>query len=147
MSSVLILRHKAEDEAAISWNGGGQALDSPLDGSLPTTNSFLYAGTFNLTNSASISANAFETNFNNSVAANALFFVQPLFFTSAVFDTNNVFQLEFAGPAGGNYVLQATTNFTDWTPISTNMPTTNLFNLFDDNATNFPYRFYRVKQQ
>ncbi len=121
---------------------------------MPTTNSFLYTEPFTLTNSVTVSANAFETNFNNSVAANALFFIQPLFFTSAMFDTNSrcstptaCFQLGFAGTSGQNYVLQATTNFTDWTPLSTNLATTNFFNLFDNSATNFPYRFYRVIQQ
>ena len=92
-----------------------------LDGSLPTTNSFLYSGTFNLFSNATLSANAFETNFNNSVAASALFLVQPPYFTSAAFATNS-FQLGFFGKTGSNYVLQATTNFSIWTPISTNWP-------------------------
>ncbi len=118
-----------------------------LDGSLPTTNSLLYAGAFKLTNNATISANAFETNFNNSVAVNALFFIQPMYFTSAMFNTNSVFQLGFAGSSGSNYVLQASTNLTDWTSLNTTLATTNFFNLFDTGATNFPYRFYRVIQQ
>ena len=117
-----------------------------LDGSLPTTNSLLYSGTFNLFTNATVSVNAFETNFNNSVATSALFLVQPLYFTSAGF-TNSVFQLQLSGAVGSNYVLQATTNLINWTPISTNMATTNLINLFDTGASNFPYRFYRVIQQ
>jgi hypothetical protein len=44
-------------------------------------------------------------------------------------------------------VLQASTNLVDWTPIATNMATTNLFNLMDSNAAGFPSRFYRVFQQ
>jgi hypothetical protein len=117
-----------------------------LDGSLPTTNSSLYSGAFNLLSSATVSANAFETSFNNSVAAAAPFLVQPLLFTSSSF-TNHVFQLGFAGVAGSNYVLLATTNFSTWTPISTNTASASLFNLLDPMATNFPYRFYRVLQQ
>jgi uncharacterized repeat protein (TIGR03806 family) len=146
----------------IAPNGGSYvtsvsvALQSPntnatlyytLDGSLPTTNSLLYSGAFKLTNSATVSANAFETNFNNSIATSASFLVNPLYFTSAGFLPNQQFQLGFAGVSGGNYVLQATTNFLTWTPISTNTAATNLFNLLDPNATNFPYRFYRVLQQ
>jgi len=58
-----------------------------------------------------------------------------------------VFQLGFFGVAGNNYVLQATTNLINWTPLTTNLATTNLLNLKDTKATNFPYRFYRVLQQ
>jgi uncharacterized repeat protein (TIGR03806 family) len=118
-----------------------------LNGSLPTTNSFLYSGSFNLLNNATVSANAFVTNFNNSVAASAQFFLQPLYFTSVSYLTNGQFQLAFSGATGSNYVLQATTNFLTWTPISTNIALTNLFNLTDPDATNFPYRFYRIQQQ
>ncbi|MGD0086620.1 MAG: PA14 domain-containing protein [Verrucomicrobiota bacterium] len=117
-----------------------------LDGTLPTTNSFLYSGTVSLNGSATFSANAFETGYNNSVAASALFIVQPLGFTSVGF-TNQMFQLGFFGAAGSNYVLQASTNLINWVPISTNVAPTNLFNLVDPGATNFPYRFYRVLQQ
>ena len=117
-----------------------------LDGSLPTTNAFVYAGPVNLTNSATLMANAIETNFNNSVAASALFIIQPLFFTSAAFNTNRVFQMGFSGTSGSNYVLQPSTNLLDWTPLSTNAAVTNLFNLFDPGASNFPQRFYRVLQ-
>ena len=146
----------------ITPNGGsyiapvGVTLQSPdpnatiyytLDGSLPTTNSFVYAGPFNLTSNADVSANAFETNYNNSVAINALFFVQAPYFTTAGFLPDQQFQMGLYGVAGGNYVLQATTNFINWTPISTNAAMANPLNLLDPRATNFPYRFYRVQQQ
>jgi hypothetical protein len=118
-----------------------------LDGSLPTTNSLRYAGAFNLLSNLTVSAFAAETNFNNSIAANALFLVQPLYFTGAGLLTNHQLQLGFVGVTGSNYVLQATTNFTTWTPISTNTAGTNSFNFVDPKATNFPYRLYRVLQQ
>ncbi len=114
-----------------------------LDGSLPTTNSVRYNGPFNLLNTATISADAFETNYNNSVAVSALFSIDPLHFTSTQY-TNNTFQLKFAGISGSNYVLQASTNLINWIPISTNLATANQFDLFDPNASTFPYRFYRV---
>lgn len=117
-----------------------------LDRSLPTTNSLLYSGTFNLTSNATISASAFETNFNNSVAASALFIVPPMQFVSENF-SNGVFQLQFLGSIGRNYVLQVSTNLTTWTPLATNPATTNGILFLDANARNYPARFYRVLQQ
>jgi mono/diheme cytochrome c family protein len=114
-----------------------------LDGTLPTTNSQRYSAPFNLLNTATISANAFETNYNNSIAVSALFSVDPLHFTSAQF-TNDLFRLSFAGISGSKYVLQASTNFINWIPISTNLAPANQFDLFDPNASNFTYRFYRI---
>ena len=85
---------------AITPNGGSfvasvnVSLQSPdtnaaiyytLDSSLPTTNSPRYSGAFNLFTNAIVSASAFETNFNNSAAANAIFLVQPLYFTSVAY--------------------------------------------------------------
>jgi hypothetical protein len=58
-----------------------------------------------------------------------------------------MFQIGVAGMTGSNYVLQATTNFVNWTSLSTNPAATNVFDLMDPNATNFPYRFYRVLQR
>jgi autotransporter-associated beta strand protein len=118
-----------------------------LDGSVPTTNSLRYTGAFYLLNNTAVSANAFETNYNNSVAASALFLVEPLSFISQGFLTNHQFQMGFSGVTGSNYVLLASTNFSTWTPISTNTAATNVFNLLDPKATNFPYRFYRVLRQ
>jgi len=138
------------------YNSVGVTLSAPdtnatlyytLDGTLPATNSFFYAGAFNLTNNVTVTANAVETNFDNSIAASAQFFVQPLNFTSVGFLSGQPFQLGFAGAAGGNYVLDASTDLVTWVPISTNTATTNAFNLFDPDATNFPFRFYRVQKQ
>jgi hypothetical protein len=118
-----------------------------LDGTLPTTNSARYSAPLLLTNSVALEANEFETNFNNSIAAGALFDIQPFSFTSMGFTAGHVFVLELSGAAGSNYVLQATTNFINWTPLVTNLAASNIFNLQDPGASNFPYRFYRVIQQ
>ena len=99
-----------------------------LDGSLPTTNSLLYSGAFNLSSNAIVSASVYGTNFINSAAANAAFVIQPTAFTSQGF-TNNVFRLRFSGATGSNYVLEATTNLINWTPLVTNVATTNLFDI------------------
>lgn len=117
-----------------------------LDGTLPTTNSLLYTGPFMLTNTATLSANAFEAGYSQSVAASALFQVQPLYFTSQTILPDGQFQLGFTGVPGSNYVLQATTDFITWTPVATNLAVTNAFILVDPQASNFPYRFYRMEQ-
>jgi Fn3 associated len=118
-----------------------------LDGSLPTTNSLKYTGPIVLTNGAiTVSANAFASGHTNSVAASALFVVQPLYFASEGF-TNQNFSVQFVGAAGSNYVLEATTNFTTWVPLSTNTAPSGAFILSDPNAKSFPMRFYRVIQQ
>jgi hypothetical protein len=119
-----------------------------LDGTLPTTNSLLYEGSFILTNTVTVTANAFETNFNNSVATSALFVLQPgMLFTSPPILASNILSWGVSTTAGSNYVLQATTNFTDWIPIETNAAVSNQLQLFDFDVTNHPFRFYRIKQQ
>jgi uncharacterized repeat protein (TIGR03806 family) len=131
----------------LSPPGANATVYYTLDGSLPTTNSLLYSSPFTLKSSSTVTADAFQTGYVNSVSASALFFVQPLNFTSESWLANQQFQMAFSGATGSNYVLQATTNFVNWTSISTNTPLTNSFNLLDPNAAQHPYRFYRVLQQ
>jgi concanavalin A-like lectin/glucanase superfamily protein/fibronectin type III domain protein len=59
--------------------------------------------------------------------------------------TNGQFTLQFQGVDGQNYIIQMSTNLTDWTPVFTNQPTGGLFIYTDTNA-NGPARFYRAKQ-
>jgi hypothetical protein len=118
-----------------------------LDGSSPTTNSFLYSQAFVLGSNAVVSAAAYDPNFDNSVPASALFSVYPLSFLAAGVLPGGGFQMAFTGAAGSNYVLLASTNLINWTPLMTNPATTNVFDFTDAGATNFPDRFYRVQQQ
>jgi uncharacterized repeat protein (TIGR03806 family) len=142
-------------EGGLFYQSVGLALQSPdtnaaiyftLDGALPTTNSLLYSNVFNLTSNATVSASAFRTGYVNSVAASALFFVQPLQFTSESF-SNGAFRLQFLGAPGSNYVLLTSTNLINWTPLVTNSAITNVLNFIDPGASNFPNQFYRVLQQ
>ena len=130
---------------SLQSTNGGDNLYYTLDGSLPNTSSFLYAGPFNLTSNAAVRANAFKTGFTNSVAATAQFTLRPPFqFTSGGFFTNNTFRMPVSGLAGKTYYLQATTNFVNWVNLSTNVAPSNSFYLVDPGATNFIYRFYRA---
>jgi len=120
-----------------------------LDASLPTSNSTLYAGPFLLTNSATVKAKAFEAGFNDSVAAQAQFAVAvpaAVFFLPGSFFTNGAFQMRASGVQGKTYLLQGTTNYSNWSTISTNVPAANTFNLLDGGANNFQWRLYRLIQ-
>jgi len=118
-----------------------------LDGSLPTTNSLLYAGVFQLTNSATVNANAWAPGYINSVVGTAQFTLAPgIYFTSAGGFTNGLFSMSFAGPAGSNYVLQVSTDLVHWTPLSTNTPLNSPFGLSDPSTPASAIRFYRVIQ-
>jgi uncharacterized repeat protein (TIGR03806 family) len=118
-----------------------------LDGSLPTTNSQLYTGPFTLTNSATVNANVWETGYIDSVVGMAKYTILPgIFFMSPGGFTNGIFQVSFAGPAGSNYVLQVSTNLTQWTSISSNTPATSPFVFSDPNPPGGSARFYRVLQ-
>jgi hypothetical protein len=70
----------------------------------------------------------------------------PVLFTSSEYLTGGVFYLQLSGMPGKSYVLQASTNLTDWVFLSTNVPPTTLMNLVDPSVSNFPSRFYRAVQ-
>ena len=58
---------------------------------------------------------------------------------------NGVFEIQLAGPVGSNYVIQASTDFTTWTPIATNViPAAGFIPIADAGATNYTRRFYRA---
>ena len=121
-----------------------------LDGSLPTTSSLEYSGPINLflTSSATVTANAFETGYTNSIAVNGLFTIVPLYFASPPAFNDGGLQFELSGATNEkNYVLQASSNLTQWTSIETNAPLTVPFFFTDPNASNFSTRFYRVLLQ
>jgi hypothetical protein len=119
-----------------------------LDGSLPTTSSLPYSAPFTLTNTATVSANAFEAGYTNSVAASALFVIQPgLAFTGSFGFSNGAFLAEMTGLTGKTYVFQSSTDLVSWISLGTNTPAGSPFYFTDSTASNAPYRFYRAIQE
>jgi uncharacterized repeat protein (TIGR03806 family) len=122
------------------------ALYYTLDGTLPTTNSALYQGPFNLNTSAVVMANAFEAGYVNSVVVSGVFTVVPPLdnFFGPGFAGNGSFQMQFWAPAGQTYILQASSDLLHWSSLGTNAPTSVPFTWVDSNAVNFTNRYYRV---
>ena len=116
-----------------------------LDTSTPTTNSFLYSGPIKVTNSATVNANAWEPGFVNSVIGTAQYTILPgVYFVAPGSFTNGTFQMSLSGPVGSNFVLQVSTDLTQWISIVTNTPGASPFVLTDTNAPSSSARFYRV---
>jgi uncharacterized repeat protein (TIGR03806 family) len=120
-----------------------------LDGSLPTTASPLYTGPFTVTSSATVTANAFEAGYVNSVAAAGLFTIVPPLnnFFAPGFLPNGTFEMQFWAAAGQTFVLQSSSNLINWTSFNTNTPASVPFTLVDPGAAGAPMRFYRIVPQ
>jgi hypothetical protein len=71
--------------------------------------------------------------------------VQPLTLTVSGSQASGQFRLTFPGQNGQSYVLETSTNLTDWTPVWTNAPANGLLMFTNINATDRA-RFYRVRQ-
>jgi len=54
------------------------------------------------------------------------------------------FQMQYWATAGQTYILETSTDLLNWTPLSTNTPSSAPFTLLDIDATNAATRFYRV---
>ena len=129
----------------------GTTLYFTLDGSLPTTNSSLYTAPFTLTSSATVSVNAFAPGFVNSIATSAAFTISqgtlpPITFTGQAFFTNGVFAAQLLGTTNKTCILLRSTDFSHWTPVSTNVPVSSPFIMTDPQAGSSPYLFYRAAQ-
>jgi len=59
----------------------------------------------------------------------------------------NGFRIHLSGPSGSNYVIQASTDLKNWTPISTNAAPTGSVSYTDAAATNLLFRYYRAMIQ
>ena len=70
--------------------------------------------------------------------------VIPFVLTGPAWLANGDFQFVFSTGVGVNYTIQYSTNLTDWIPINSFISPGGLFTFQDPNATNSPWRFYRV---
>ncbi len=59
-------------------------------------------------------------------------------------DKSGAFTMEVGIPSTLPYVIQASTNLTDWQPIFTNNVSPGLLDFTDYDSTNYPARFYRM---
>jgi hypothetical protein len=89
------------------------------------------------------SSNYTATSFQLSVVRGE----QWLRFEQPTWPSNGVFQAQVLGSNVAAVVVQATTNFTDWTPVVTNSPFTGVFPFTDAAAGAFTNRFYRALTQ
>jgi hypothetical protein len=110
----------------LSSTNVGASFYYTLDGSLPTTNAFLYSSPIYVTSNVTVRANAIESGFNNSIslsAAFSIFAVPPLRITS--FGVNGaILTLKASnGVTNGIFVLLSSTNaalpLAQWTRILT----------------------------
>lgn len=65
----------------------------------------------------------------------------------AKFSKQSGFSLNLAGGAANSYVLQASTNLSNWVSLQTNLVISGTLQLQDASATNFTRRFYRAVAQ
>ncbi len=87
--------------------------------------------------------------FNPTYPANGVIVVvadgRPGFSAGLSGMTNGQFHMRLDGVAGETYRIDATTNFSSWTAISTNaIPGSAFLDLIDADSPNFRYRFYRA---
>ena len=59
----------------------------------------------------------------------------------------NGFGLQLSGPQGSNFVIEASSDLNNWSPIYTNKAPQGTISYTDTAATNYPSRFYRARLQ
>jgi hypothetical protein len=74
-----------------------------------------------------------------------LYLNAPLRFADVRMDSSNDFAALLLGVAESNYVIQTSTNLTEWTVLTTNSSPSGIIDLIDTNAPGFRQRFYRAR--
>lgn len=102
----------------------------------------------NLNVYAVLSGSGVFNNVSNAQLVGSLAISQapPPWFGSCQYQTNGSFQMQIFGTAGHAYSLLASTNFVNWTPVSTFTCTNTPMDVVDTNAKFFDWHFYRIAQ-
>ena len=113
--------------------------------------------TLTMTNFTSPSAGSYYVKIENGVgevtSSNANLVVVAAVVPEAVnlvtstLQMTNGFNIQLSCPAGPNYVIEASTDLKNWTPIATNAAPSGTVSCLDTSATNYPNRFYRARTQ
>lgn len=74
-----------------------------------------------------------------------LYVDSPLIFRNAKLLTNGTFQAQLIAIANSNYLMQASTDLTNWTSIATNTSAVGIIFINDTNGTRLPKRFFRAR--
>jgi Immunoglobulin domain/Immunoglobulin I-set domain len=107
---------------------------------------------FSLTNVQTASAGAYDVVISNaaglaaSAPATLAVSLPEVRFLSVAMLANGQVQLLFSAVPGQDYVIQASTNLTDWRPISVLTASNGPLPFLDPDAANFACRFYRARQ-
>lgn len=67
----------------------------------------------------------------------------PIFFSQS-FETNGTLRLSLIGMKDATYVIEASTNLVNWRSLSTNMASSEVFEVTDTNAMQHSRRYYRA---
>ena len=162
-SQSVILRWSAPDNEgkaasySIRYRKGGlwpgvwdsaTALATPPTPALPGTQQTLTVGGLDTGNTYYFGIKSMDQAGNESELSNVQVVRLLSAITSAKVLTNGQFQCSFAGEAGRSYVVQVSTNLTQWLPLSTNSIgfTNSSFIFTDSQAASFRQRFYRCVQ-
>jgi hypothetical protein len=124
------------------WSKNGSAIAGATGTRLKMTNAQMsYAGkyTVNVTNAYGLVTSSQAT---LTVAERPVIVLTGS--ASAPSGTNG-YTVRFSIPVGLSYIIEATTNLSDWTGIVTNDASNGNVVYTDTSATNYPQRFYRAK--
>jgi VCBS repeat-containing protein len=113
--------------------------------SLNTDGGFTYTPNTNYYGSDSFTYRATDGLATSAVATVTITILDntPLSLSSAEM-TAGGFSFQLSGPPASTYVIEASTNLTDWTAISTNSGLTGSVVFSDTEAANFSQRYYRA---